>query len=226
MTGVMISDIIHNGILFDMKNWGDESLDLNRLPGDVEQLFNLLNERQINYLLVGGVALLSYIEGRNTQDIDFILARSDLESMPEISILEENRDFARGTFDALQVDLLLTTNTLFKFVRDCHTTRQQFGNRIVCCATVEGLLLLKFFALPSLYRQGQFNKVTIYENDITQLLLNYSVDLSEIFKVLANHMISTDLQELQNTASDIQVRIQRLYTQRNKFEASEPLNDE
>jgi hypothetical protein len=221
-----IGEIIHNGVLFDMKNWSNDAPDVNRLPETVEQLFNLLDERQIEYLLVGGVALLSYIEGRNTQDIDFILARSDLSALPEISILEENKDFARGNFDALQIDLLLTENTLFKLVHDHYTTQRQFGNRVICCATVEGLALLKFFALPSLYRQGQFNKIAIYENDITQLLLNYSIDLSAIFKVLANHLIPTDLQELQNTATDIQARIQRLYAQRRKFNESEPSNEE
>ncbi len=31
-----------------------------------------LAERKIEYWLVGGVALLSYVDGRNTQDIDLI----------------------------------------------------------------------------------------------------------------------------------------------------------
>lgn len=216
-----IGEIIRNGVLFDMKNWGSESLDVDRLPEAVEQLFNILAERQIDYLLVGGIALLSYIEGRNTQDIDFILARSDLDTLPELSILEENRDFARSTFDTLQVNLLLTSNKLFKLVRDRYATERQFGNRTIRCATVEGLVLLKFFALPSLYRQGQFNKVTIYENDITQLLLNYSINLSELFKILAGYIIPTDLEELQSTANDIQARIQRLYEQRNRFGVDE-----
>jgi hypothetical protein len=224
MTGT-IGEIIHNGVLFDMKNWSNDAPDVNRLPESVEQLFNLLDERQIDYLLVGGVALLSYIEGRNTQDIDFILARSDLSALPEISILEENKDFARGNFDALQIELSFTENTLFKLVHDHYTTQRQFGDRLIRCATVEGLVLLKFFALPSLYRQGQFNKVAIYENDITQLLLNYSIELSEIFRVLADYLIPTDLQELQNTATDIQARIQRLYAQRRKFGESEPSDE-
>jgi hypothetical protein len=224
---IAIGEIILNGVLFDMKNWGNEPLNVNRLPAAVEALFNILAEKQMDYLLVGGIALLSYIEGRNTQDIDFILSRSDLESIPEISVMEENRDFIRGTFDAtLQVDLLLTNNSLFKLVCDHYATERQFGDRIIRCATVEGLLLLKFFALPSLYCQGQFNKVTIYENDITQLLLNYTVDLSEILKILANYVISTDLEELQTTANDIQSRIQRLYAQRNRFEANEGTSDE
>jgi hypothetical protein len=222
-----ISDIIFNGVLFDMKNWGDEALDLNRLPTSVENLFNILAEQQLDYLLVGGIALLSYMEGRNTQDIDFILARDDLESIPEISITEENRDFARCTFDkALQLDFRLTNNALFKLVRDRYATERTFGSRVIRCATVEGLLLLKFFALPSLYRQGQFNKVTIYENDITQLLLNYTIELPEIFKILSNYVISTDLEELQATANDIQSRIQHLYSQGNRFAANEETSAE
>jgi hypothetical protein len=223
---VAIGDVIRNGVLFDMKNWGSEPLDVNQLPETVERLFNILVERNIDYLLVGGIALLSYIEGRNTQDIDFILARQDLEAMPELVVLEENRDFARSSFDALQVDVLLTNNQLFKLVRDRYATERQFGDRTIRCATVEGLLLLKFFALPSLYRQGQFNKVTIYENDITQLLLNYAVDLSEILNVLSRHIIPTDLQELQNTATDIETRIQRLYEQRNRFGSVEGRDEE
>jgi hypothetical protein len=37
---------------------------------------------------------------------------------------------------------------------------------------VEGLILLKLYALPSLYRQGNFAKVGIYENDVATLLLH------------------------------------------------------
>ncbi len=196
--------------------------DMERLPEAVEQLFTLLTERKINYLLVGGIALLSYMEGRNTQDIDFILSKAELEALPEIVVIEENRDFVRGMFDQLQVDVLLTSNGLFELVRDRYTTEQLFGTQTIRCATVEGLLLLKFFALPSLYRQGQFNKVSIYENDITQLLLNYpEVDVPQLFKLLAKYVISTDLEELKITASDIQARIQRFYTQRNRFESDE-----
>lgn len=172
----------------------------------------------IDYLLVGGVALLSYIEGRNTQDIDFILAKSDLEALPEISITDENRDFMRGDFGGLQIDIRLTSNTLFKLVCDRYATERQFRNRTIRCATFEGLVLLKFFALPSLYRQGQFNKVSIYENDITQLLLNYSVDLAQLLTILSKHLLPSDIEELQNTASDIQNRIRRFQIQREKLE--------
>ena len=40
----------------------------------VEQLFNLLESSRVDYLFVGGVAMRTYVDGRNTQDIDLIMA--------------------------------------------------------------------------------------------------------------------------------------------------------
>jgi hypothetical protein len=218
---VAVGEIIQNGIIFDIKNWNKKVQSMNQLPDAVERIFTILSERSIDYILVGGVAMLSYIEGRNTQDIDFILAKSDLDNLPEISITDENRDFLRGDFDGLQIDILLTQNKLFALVCDRYATERQFGNRNIRCATVEGLLLLKFFALPSLYRQGQFDKVSIYENDITQLLLNYSVELPKLLKILSKHLLASDIEALQATASDIETRIQRFYAQRQKLKGNE-----
>jgi len=204
-----ISEIISNGIVFDLKNWKTAMPDVNSLQETVENLFTMLSERQITYLLVGGVAMLTYIEGRNTQDIDFIMSKADLAAIPEIKIIEENKDFARGKFETLQIDLLLTNNPLFDRIQKEYATESIFGSRTIRCVTVEGILILKFFALPSLYRQGDFNKVSIYENDITQLLLSY------------DYVLASDLKELQLTASDIQARIQRFRNQREKFNQEE-----
>ncbi|CAN5789758.1 hypothetical protein BH23CYA1_BH23CYA1_19260 [soil metagenome] len=85
-----IGDIIRDGVLFDVKNWGSEPPDVNQLPEAIEQLFDIFEQRQIDYLLVGGIALLSYVDGRNTQDIDFILNRADLKAIHEIAVSEEN----------------------------------------------------------------------------------------------------------------------------------------
>lgn len=49
--------------------------DFNQL---VEQLIDNLVHKEINYLLVGGIALLNYVQSRNTQDINFILSKSAL----------------------------------------------------------------------------------------------------------------------------------------------------
>lgn len=219
MTGVVaIGEIIKNGVVFDMKNWGSDLSNSDNLPEIVDRLFATLAERNIDYLLVGGVALLSYIEGRNTQDIDLILSLEELATLPEITVTDENRDFARGVYETVQIDLLLTRNSLFELVRNRCVANREFGGRTVRCVTVEGLVLLKLFALPSLYRQGNFSRVSIYENDITLLLLNYSVELDPILQELSKHLIPTDMQEIRGMVSDIQSRIQRFSSQRNKLQ--------
>lgn len=212
-----LGEIVKNGVIFDMKNWGGDLSSAEKLPDIIERLFSILSDRKIDYIVVGGIALLSYIEGRNTQDIDFIFAKTDLENIPEIIINDQNRDFARGTYESLQIDVLLTTNKLFELVREKYATDRPFAERNIRCATVEGLLLLKFFALPSLYRQGDFNRISIYEGDITQLLLKYKVDLTKIFKVLKKYLLSTDIKELEETTLDIQRRIKRFYQQNQKI---------
>ncbi|WP_254563443.1 hypothetical protein [Oscillatoria sp. HE19RPO] len=164
-------------------------------------------------LLVGGVALLSYVESRNTQDIDLILARSDLDALPEVVINDEDKDFIQGLFDPLQIDIFLTQNKLFKEVLEQFSIDRQFGSRIIRCATVEGLVLLKCYALPSLYRQGQFSRASIYENDILLLLLNYSVDVESLLKILSAHLLPSDLTEVGAIADEIQSRIRRFSTQ-------------
>jgi hypothetical protein len=208
-----IGEIIRNGILFDVKNWSTAMPEQDAFFQTVEVLFDALADRNINYLLVGGVALLSYVEGRNTQDIDLILARSDLDVLPEVVINDENKDFIRGLFDQLQVDILLTQNELFREVLENFSIDREFGNRIIRCATVEGLVLLKCYALPSLYRQGQFSRASIYENDILLLLLNYSVDVENLLKILSAHLLPSDLQEVKAILDEIQSRIQRFSKQ-------------
>src|SRR4029077_20487221 len=130
-------------------------------------------ERRIDYLLVGGIAMLQDVEGRNTGDNDLIMAVSSLEKLPEVRVASRDDDFARGDYEGLQVDLLLTRNPLFEEVRQRHATTRPFVEREIPCATVEGLLLLKLYALPSLYRQGNFARVGLYENDIATLLHDY-----------------------------------------------------
>lgn len=204
-----IDSVVRNGILFDLKNWGKGMPNTDNLAEDVERLFRLLAERQVNYLLVGGIALLSYVEGRNTQDIDFILSKRALADLPELVITEKNRDFARATFDNLQVDLLLTDNRLFQVVQADHATERQFGKLTIRTSTVEGLILLKLYALPSLYRQGKFDKVSIYETDILLLLLRYHVDLAKLLNILAEYVIGSDLAEIKQVVIDIKYRMQR-----------------
>ncbi len=184
-------------------------MDLHDLLLSVPRLFELLEQRDVDYTLVGGIAMLVYVQGRNTQDIDLILSADGLSRLPEIKVLDRKGHFARGTLGGLQVDLLLTDNLLFEKVRRQHTVRQRFAEREIPCASVEGLLLLKLFALPSLYRQAQFDRVELYERDLGMLLRQYRPDLEPLFEELAKHLSESDLGEVRSIVQEIQERIER-----------------
>ncbi len=175
----------------------------------VEQLFNLLESRKVNYVLVGGIALLTYVKGRNTQDIDLIMALPSLAKLPEIKIKSQDMYFARGKFGELQIDILLTKNPLFAKVGKNFTTTKQFMDCKIRCASVEGLLLLKLFALPLLYRQGSFERVGIYENDIATLINAFNPKMEPLFKELSKHLNETDMGEAHRIIADVETRIQR-----------------
>ncbi len=207
--GISIGNVVRNAVVFNFKKWREKSVNSDRLLHSVDRLFALLSERGIDYLLVGGIALLQYVEGRNTEDIDLIMALSSLENLPEISVVSQDADFARGNFDGLQIDVLLTTNPLFAKVQQQYAATQQFSEHAIPCATVEGLLILKLYALPSLYRQGNFARVSLYENDIATLLHAYQSNIEPLFAELAKHVSETDLTSLREIVAEIQQRIRR-----------------
>ena len=179
------------------------------LLAQVEQLFNLLESRKVDYVLVGGIALLTYVEGRNTQDIDLIMALPSLSILPEIKIESQDMYYARGNFGELQIDILLTENPLFAIVEKNYTIIKQFMDHNIRCATVEGLILLKLFALPSLYRQGSFERVGIYENDIATLMYAFNPKMKPLFEELGKHLNETDMLEARKIIADVETRIQR-----------------
>jgi hypothetical protein len=207
---VSIGKVVQNAVAFDFKRWRGPTMTVDDLLQTVERFFTLLEERQVEYVLVGGIALLLYIEGRNTEDIDLIMAAAALQQLPEVTILSQDADFARGIFDQLQIDFLLTRNPLFDTVRRQYVTRHPFAERTIPCATVEGLLLLKLYALPSLYRQGNFPRVGLYENDIATLMYQYRPQMEPLFAELAVHLSPTDLSEVRQIVTEIEQRIARV----------------
>lgn len=206
---IAIGDIVRNGIVFDFKNWDRHIVNEDELRTTIARLFSLLDERGVDYVLVGGVALLQYVAGRNTQDIDLIMALSALEAVPEIRITQRDEYFARGTYDGLQLDILLTTNRLFAHVQNAHAEPRPFAEQTIITATVEGLILLKLYALPSLYRQGDFAKVGIYENDVATLLRAYQPEVAGIVDELAAFINDSDLREIREIVSELQSRFSR-----------------
>lgn len=206
---INIGNVVQNAIAFNVKNWEEEMMNTDSLLQSVEELFSLLFLREIDYVLVGGIALLHYIEGRNTEDIDIIMAVSSLDKLPEIKIHRQDMYFVRGEYKNLQIDILLTENPVFKKVQREHLVKEHFLNQEIPFATVDGLLLLKLYALPSLYRQGNFARVGIYENDIATLLHDYKPDIVKLLKEISSHVSESDLAEIKNIVADIQQRIKR-----------------
>ena len=204
-----IGSVLQNAVLFNFKNPPEAMMNANSLLAQVQQLFDLLDERKTDYVLVGGVALLTYVEGRNTQDIDVIMALPALAKIPEIKISSQDMYFARGQLGDLQIDILLTQNPLFDKVARKYSTIKKFLDRDIRCATVEGLILLKLFSLPSLYRQGSFERVGMYENDLASLIYVFDPDMVPLLKELRGHLNDNDMAEAQQIVKDIQTRIQK-----------------
>ncbi len=204
-----VGHIVQNAAVFNPRNWEGTPMNADSLSRTVRRLFSLLAERQIEYVLVGGIALLNYVEGRNTQDIDLIMSLPDLTNLPEISLETQEMYFARGHFQALQVDILLTENPLFRLVRQKCTTNHPFGEQTIPLATVEGLLLLKMYALPSLYRQGDFMRVTLYENDIASLMYAYQPNMPKLLDILAEYLGESDINSVREIVVETEQRIER-----------------
>lgn len=179
------------------------------LRKDLIGLFGVLRERKVPYVLAGGMAMLTYVEGRNTKDVDLVLSIESLKRLPEIVLTDQIADFSRGKFGTLRVGVLLTTNPLFKLVEERHATHHRFLETDVRCATVEGLILLKLYALPALYRQGD-QLIGLYENDIFMLCQQHRPAVAPLLDTLKPYVEEGQLQELRNIVSDIQRRIERV----------------
>jgi len=177
----------------------------------VTLLLELLAERHIAYALVGGMAMLKYLEGRNTKDVDLIVAPSFLDDLPEIEVKARGDHFVRARFAELRLDLLLTTDPLFAKVMRSYTITHHFDDlprQPVPCATVEGLLLLKLYALPSLDRQGDFIRVGLYENDAATLMHAYRPPIEPLLAELGEHLSASDLAAVRALVPELQRRFE------------------
>jgi hypothetical protein len=186
-----IDEIIQNGMVFNLFR----ETPMDDIRGVVRALFNDLQKARVDYMLVGGVALLSYIQGRNTQDIDLIVAPKQLHKLHWQATVQD-KDFGKANYQGLQVDLLLTTNPLFAYIQRNERTLVSFDEMSIPSATREGLLILKLYALPSLYRQGNMARVALYETDIRMLRQGAEVDEEKLLTLLSRHLAPHDTDEL------------------------------
>jgi hypothetical protein len=213
-----VAEIIHAAIVLGPAAWGREPMPEAHMAGDIEdrlksqliELFTMLHERKVPYVLVGGIAMLTYVQGRNTKDVDLVLSLESLAAIPEIVVSDMNKDFGRGKLKDLLVDFLFTNNPFFRIVEERYSTTHRFLEMNLRCATIEGLILLKLFALPSLYREGNGQKIGLYENDIYTLCLIGRPAMEPILAELARFVDPGQLRELRSISLEIQRRIERV----------------
>jgi hypothetical protein len=166
-----------------------------------------LSSSGMPHLLVGAMAMLQHVDGRTTRDIDLIIAVEDMERLPGFLLEECNEWFATGTVGPMRIDLLFTANPLFATVLERHAVSRNLLEVPIRCATPQGIILLKLFALPSLYRQGNVQRAALYETDILQLLLHQPIESESLLTQLQPHMTDSDINALRQVLADIQQRI-------------------
>ena len=206
---VDVGSVIHWALGLGPHREGGAPMEPAGMQAAVTRLFALFDERRVPYLLAGGIAMLQYVEGRNTHDVDVILAQASLRELPELQVTSEDLYYVTTSFAGLPVHVLLTRNPLFARVQKDYATDVSLAGARVRCATVEGLILLKLFALPSLYRQGDFVRVSLCENDIAALIQQYDPPLEPILAELADFPSETDLAVLGEVLADIRGRLER-----------------
>ncbi len=214
-TDFRIGDVLHDAWAYDPKLWQGSRMGVAEDFGPaVTLLFELLSKRRVPHALVGGVAMLKVLEGRNTKDIDLIVHPSCLDSLPEIAVEARGERFTRARFAEVRLDLQLTTDPLFAKVLRSYTTLQHFEDlpqQPIPCATVEGLLLLKLYALPSLYRQGDYLRIGLYENDAATLLHAYRPRTEALLAELGEHLSASDLAEVRKLVPELRRRFENRF---------------
>lgn len=174
------------------------------------EFLEALKNRDIPFVVVGGIALLQYVSGRNTEDIDVIMAAPDLGEIPEARVTERNEMFAKVDYRGLRVDLLFVEHPFFqKIAREFAAMRSYLAGELMT-ATIEGLILMKLFALPSLYRQMDLDRVAIYEADLMQLLFRTGESNEFFLEILRSFMSDSDLRELRAILAELRTKLARV----------------
>ena len=168
-------------------------MDASNISREAEEFFDLLEARQVSFLLVGGLAMLAHVRGRNTEDVDLIISVPDRRRLePEVAVTEPGgpgQPFAVGRYKQLRIDYRDAAEPFFKLVAERYGERRRFdflaGGRPLACATPEGLMLLKLYALPHVTRQGDWERVDAYETDILNLwMMRPDLDPHNLLSVL------------------------------------------
>jgi hypothetical protein len=200
-----LSSVVRDASVFGPDFRGDEK----SLAAALRFLLESLAEEGIPHVLVGGLALLQHVPGRNTRDVDLIVAPGDASTIAGFIEEERNEWFATGRVGPLRVDLLFTANPLFALVAAAHGMPMEFHGVTLQVATPFGMVLLKLFALPSLYRQGDIARAKLYEADLQSLCLAHSIDDVAVLDLLSRYMSESDVNALRQIMTEIRESLRR-----------------
>ncbi|MGI8787225.1 MAG: hypothetical protein ACR2HG_05630 [Pyrinomonadaceae bacterium] len=201
-----ICQSIYDANAFNIRNWRDGfPIDYDMLPELVIKFLKLLEEKQVDFCIVGGIAYLAYIQDRNTKDLDILISVRELEKIiSRIEVISQDANFINAEFEGMRIDFLKTSNSLYDYVKKNETALYDFVEGKYPIATVAGLVLMRFEAIVDLYQKGNFNKIVRYESDLQFLTMNYEIDWEHIWRVSQKFFTEGQISEFQKMIAEWQ----------------------
>lgn len=201
-----ICQSIYDANAFNIQNWKNGfSIDYDMLPELVIKFLKLLEEKEVDFAIVGGIAYLAYIQDRNTKDLDILLSVKELEKIIDyVEVINKDENFTNAVFEGMRVDFLKTSNAIFEYVKNHETTEYNFEEGLYPVATVNGLILMRFDAIIDLYQKRQFNKIIRYESDLNFLTINFEIDWKHIWEVSKKFFTDGQIKEFQKMVAEWQ----------------------
>lgn len=201
-----ICQSIYDANAFNIRNWRDGfPVDYDMLPELVLKFLKLLEEKQVDFCIVGGIAYLAYIQDRNTKDLDILISVTELEKIIDyVEVTNKDVNFTNARFEGMAVDFLKTSNAIFAYVKEHETTSYNYAEGKYPIATVNGLILMRFDAIIDLYQKGRFDKIERYEWDLSRLTRNFPIDWEHIWKVSHRFFTDGQINEFKKMVADWQ----------------------
>ncbi len=201
-----ISQSIYDANAFNIQNWRDGfPIDYDMLPELVTKFLNLLEEKQVDFAIVGGIAYLAYVQDRNTKDLDILISVKELDKIIDyVEVTNKDLNFTNALFEGMRIDFLKTSNSVFEYVKNHETTEYNFEEGFYPVATINGLILMRFDAIIDLYQKGRFDKIDRYEWDLSRLTKNFEIDWEHIWKISRKFFTEGQIAEFQKMVTEWQ----------------------
>jgi hypothetical protein len=201
-----ICQSIYDANAFNIRNWRDGfPVDYDMLPELVLKFLKLLEEKQVDFCIVGGIAYLAYIQDRNTKDLDILISLTELDKIIDyVEVTNKDVNFTNAKFEGMQIDFLKTSNSLFDYIKKHETTNYDFAEGLYPVATITGLILMRFDAIIDLYQKARFQKIIYYERDLQVLTLNFEIDWEHIWKISKEFFTDGQIDEFKKMVAEWQ----------------------